>query len=86
VARDGGIGSTNQCNPDRQQRSFSGKPCNSSTYVISTKIDKSTEDRSHFFLAYGTKDRRDLKHSVKPNMTRYASTQKTAQTPRNASV
>lgn len=31
------------------------------TYVISTKIDKSTEDRPHFFLAYGTKDRAGLK-------------------------
>lgn len=31
------------------------------TYVISTKIDKSTEDRPHFFLAYGTKDLAGLK-------------------------
>jgi three-Cys-motif partner protein len=31
------------------------------TYVISTKIDKSTEDRPHFFLACGTKDRAGLK-------------------------
>jgi three-Cys-motif partner protein len=30
------------------------------TYVISTKIDKSTEDRPHFFLAYGTKNRAGL--------------------------
>jgi three-Cys-motif partner protein len=30
-------------------------------YVISTRIDKSTEDRPHFFLAYGTKDRNGLK-------------------------
>jgi three-Cys-motif partner protein len=30
-------------------------------YVISTKIDKSTADRPHFFLAYGTKDRAGLK-------------------------
>ena len=29
-------------------------------YVVSTKIDKSTEERPHFFLAYGTKDRRGL--------------------------
>jgi three-Cys-motif partner protein len=31
------------------------------TYVVSTKIDKSTEERPHFFLAYGTKDRAGLK-------------------------
>jgi hypothetical protein len=30
-------------------------------YVVSTKIDKSTQDRPHFFLAYGTKDRSGLK-------------------------
>jgi three-Cys-motif partner protein len=30
-------------------------------YVISTRIDKSTADRPHFFLAYGTKDRAGLK-------------------------
>jgi three-Cys-motif partner protein len=30
-------------------------------YVISTRIDKNTEDRPHFFLAYGTKDRNGLK-------------------------
>lgn len=30
-------------------------------YVVSTKIDKSTEDRPHFFLAYATKDRSGLK-------------------------
>jgi hypothetical protein len=30
-------------------------------YVISTKIDKSTQERPHFFLAYGTKDRNGLK-------------------------
>jgi three-Cys-motif partner protein len=30
-------------------------------YVVSTRIDKSTEDRPHFFLAYGTKDRAGLK-------------------------
>lgn len=30
-------------------------------YVVSTKIDKSTADRPHFFLAYGTKDRNGLK-------------------------
>ena len=30
-------------------------------YVISTKIDKSTADRPHFFLAYGTKSREGLK-------------------------
>jgi hypothetical protein len=29
-------------------------------YVISTKVDKSTADRPHFFLAYGTKDRAGL--------------------------
>ena len=29
-------------------------------YVISTRIDKSTADRPHFFLAYGTKDRAGL--------------------------
>jgi three-Cys-motif partner protein len=29
-------------------------------HVISTKIDKSTADRPHFFLAYGTKDRAGL--------------------------
>jgi three-Cys-motif partner protein len=29
-------------------------------YVISTKIDKSTADRPHFFLAYGTKNRAGL--------------------------
>jgi three-Cys-motif partner protein len=29
-------------------------------FVVSTKIDKSTQDRPHFFLAYGTKDRRGL--------------------------
>lgn len=31
------------------------------THVVSTKIDKSTEDRPHFFLAYATKDRAGLK-------------------------
>lgn len=30
-------------------------------YVISTRIDKKIEDRPHFFLAYGTKDRAGLK-------------------------
>jgi three-Cys-motif partner protein len=30
-------------------------------YVISTKIDKSTSDRPHFFLAYGTKSSEGLK-------------------------
>jgi three-Cys-motif partner protein len=30
-------------------------------YVVSTRIDKSTVDRPHFFLAYGTKDRAGLK-------------------------
>ena len=30
-------------------------------YVVSTRIDKSTEERPHFFLAYGTKDRAGLK-------------------------
>lgn len=30
-------------------------------YVVSTRIDKSTQDRPHFFLAYGTKDRAGLK-------------------------
>lgn len=29
-------------------------------HVVSTKIDKSTADRPHFFLAYGTKDRAGL--------------------------
>ena len=29
-------------------------------FVVSTKIDRSTQDRPHFFLAYGTKDRRGL--------------------------
>jgi three-Cys-motif partner protein len=31
------------------------------TYVVSTKIDKSTENRPHFFLAYATKNRAGLK-------------------------
>lgn len=31
------------------------------TYVVSTKIDKNTADRPHFFLAYGTKSRAGLK-------------------------
>jgi len=30
------------------------------SYVVSTKIDKSTEDRPHFFIAYGTKSREGL--------------------------
>lgn len=30
-------------------------------YVVSTKIDKNTADRPHFFLAYGTKNRAGLK-------------------------
>jgi three-Cys-motif partner protein len=30
-------------------------------HVVSTRINKSTEERPHFFLAYGTKDRRGLK-------------------------
>lgn len=30
-------------------------------YVVSTKIDKATAERPHFFLAYGTKDRAGLK-------------------------
>ena len=30
-------------------------------YVVSTKIDKSTEERPHFFIAYGTKSRDGLK-------------------------
>jgi three-Cys-motif partner protein len=29
-------------------------------YVVSTKIDKSTQERPHFFLVYGTKDRAGL--------------------------
>ncbi len=29
-------------------------------FVVSTKIDKATQDRPHFFIAYGTKDRRGL--------------------------
>lgn len=31
------------------------------TYVVSTRIDKSTQNRPHFFLAYATKDRAGLK-------------------------
>lgn len=31
------------------------------SHVVSTKIDKNTEDRPHFFLAYATKDRAGLK-------------------------
>jgi three-Cys-motif partner protein len=31
------------------------------SYVVSTKIDKSTQNRPHFFLAYATKDRAGLK-------------------------
>jgi three-Cys-motif partner protein len=31
------------------------------THVVSTRIDKSTSDRPHFFLAYGTKHREGLK-------------------------
>lgn len=30
-------------------------------YVVSTRIDKNTADRPHFFLAYGTKDRAGLR-------------------------
>ena len=30
-------------------------------YVVSTRIDKSTQDRPHFYLAYGTKDPAGLK-------------------------
>ncbi len=30
-------------------------------YVVSTRIDKGTQERPHFFLAYGTKDRAGLK-------------------------
>jgi hypothetical protein len=30
-------------------------------YVVSTKIDNSTEDRPHFFIAYGTKSRDGLR-------------------------
>ena len=30
-------------------------------YVVSTKIDKNTQERPHFFLAYATKDRAGLK-------------------------
>jgi len=30
-------------------------------YVVSTRIDKSTENRPHFFIAYATKDRAGLK-------------------------
>src|SRR5436309_4370378 len=30
-------------------------------YVVSTKIDKSTQNRPHFFLAYATKGRAGLK-------------------------
>ena len=30
-------------------------------YVVSTRIDKSTQERPHFFLAFGTKDRAGLK-------------------------
>jgi three-Cys-motif partner protein len=30
-------------------------------YVVSTKIDKATEERPHFFIAYGTKDPAGLK-------------------------
>ena len=30
-------------------------------FVVSTRIDKSTQERPHFFLAYGTKDRAGLK-------------------------
>lgn len=37
------------------------KKTGSFDYVVSTRIEKSTEDRPHFFLAYGTKDRAGLK-------------------------
>jgi hypothetical protein len=30
-------------------------------YVVSTRIDKSSQERPHFFLAYGTKNRAGLK-------------------------
>jgi three-Cys-motif partner protein len=30
-------------------------------YVVSTKVDKSTQDRPHFFIAYATRDRAGLK-------------------------
>ena len=41
----------------RETLKFAGK----FAYVVSTRIDKSTEDRPHFFLAYGTKSRDGLK-------------------------
>jgi hypothetical protein len=31
------------------------------SYVVSTRIDKSTQERPHFFLEFGTKDRAGLK-------------------------
>ncbi len=37
------------------------KKAGSFDYVVSTRIDKSTDDRPHFFLAYGTKDQAGLK-------------------------
>ncbi len=37
------------------------KAAGSFKYVVSTRIDKSTKERPHFFLAYGTKDRAGLK-------------------------
>lgn len=51
-------------------------------YVVSTRIDKSTEDRPHFFLAYGTKDRaglktfRDIEHAALREHARNRSTAK----------
>ena len=63
VAPAGGIGSISRCSLGRRQRSFSARRLRQEgnfTYVVSTKIDKSTADRPHFFLAYGTKNRAGL--------------------------
>ena len=50
-------------------------------HVVSTKIDKSTQERPHFFLAYGTKDRsrRSKRCPLRPNVKRYANMRGTAQ-------
>ena len=56
------------------------------SYVISTKIDKSTADRPHFFLAYGTKDRAGLKAFRQTEYDALRGHAKTPQTQRSASV
>ena len=64
----GGPGWQNRLDPDMKpglavEKLFRDtlKAAGKFAYVVSTKIDKSTQNRPHYFLAYATKDRAGLK-------------------------